>query len=60
MEALEVLFQILQFSVAKHGEKPLTNTWLLHIVKLSLKTLEDRAKEDDILEAWYGQDSEIW
>lgn len=42
MFELEALIEILELSVEKNGEKPLTNKWLLNICKLARqKTTED-------------------
>ena len=35
-----VLIEILELSVKKNGEKPLTNKWLLNILKQVRKNLE--------------------
>jgi hypothetical protein len=37
---LEELIKVLEISVQRNGEKPLTNKWLLNILKLTQKRLE--------------------
>ena len=37
---LEKLISVLEISVKRNGEKPLTNLWLLNILKLVKKELE--------------------
>ena len=37
---LEDLIKILESSVEKHGEQPLTNKWLLNIYKMALRNQE--------------------
>lgn len=39
------LIEILEESVKKNGEKPLTNKWLLNILKLAEKRID---QEDDL------------
>ena len=39
------LIQVLELSVKKNGEKPLTNKWLLHICKLVNRAIE---KDEEI------------
>ena len=46
-ENYDYLIEILEKSVKKNGEKPLTNTWLLNILKLVTKQIEN---EDASLE----------
>jgi hypothetical protein len=36
------IIEILEKSVEKNGEQPLTNKWLLNILKLSQKQLEEK------------------
>ena len=43
-ENYDYLIEILEESVKKNGEKPLTNKWLLNILKLVNKQIEN---EDD-------------
>lgn len=38
---LETLIEILEESVKRNGEKPLTNKWLLNILKMAQRKLED-------------------
>ena len=40
-ENYSVLIEILEQSVEKNGEKPLTNKWLLNILKLVTKQIEN-------------------
>ena len=35
MSDLDYLIDILESSVERHGEKPLTNRWMLNIVKMA-------------------------
>lgn len=51
MNDFEKLIDILEQSVAKHGEKPLTNKWLLNILKL----VESRQKEVDFYNDLEGE-----
>ena len=44
---LDKLVEVLEFSVKKNGEKPLTNKWLLDLLKIAQMNL---AFED---ETWY-------
>lgn len=44
---IEKLIEILEKSVEKNGEKPLTNKWLLNILKQTEKQVEqDKASAD--------------
>jgi hypothetical protein len=40
-ENYDYLIEILEESVKKNGEKPLTNKWLLNILKLATKKIEN-------------------
>lgn len=40
-ENYDYLIEILEESVKKNGEKPLTNKWLLNILKLATKQIEN-------------------
>jgi hypothetical protein len=40
MEELEALIETLEKSVEKNGEKPLTNAWLLNILKVTIREME--------------------
>ena len=40
-ESYDHLIEILKESVKKNGEKPLTNKWLLNILKLAAKKIEN-------------------
>lgn len=44
---LEELISILEKSVKLHGEKPLTNAWLLNVMKLTQKMVEYEELQDD-------------
>ncbi len=44
---LETLIEILEASVKKNGEKPLTNLWLLNILKMCQTSIELDELEDD-------------
>ena len=52
-ENYDYLIEILEESVKKNGEKPLTNKWLLNILKLVNKQKED---DDDV----YGTFDANW
>ena len=41
----QILIEILEESVKKNGEKPLTNKWLLNILKLVEKKQEKEEEE---------------
>ena len=43
---LEDLIKILESSVEKHGEQPLTNKWLLNIYKMALRNQEREILRD--------------
>ena len=47
MGDLDYLIDILESSVEKHGEKPLTNKWLLNIVKMAEKSARREEDYDD-------------
>jgi len=47
-ENYDYLIDILEESVKKNGEKPLTNKWLLNILKMVTKELEDEDNFPDI------------
>ena len=47
MDKLTELIRILSISVKKHGEKPLTNLWLLNILKLLEKEITQYELEID-------------
>ena len=40
-ENYDYLIEILEESVKKNGEKPLTNKWLLNILKITTKQIEN-------------------
>ena len=42
---LMTLINILEESVVRNGEKPLTNKWLLNICKMVQRVEEEKAKE---------------
>ena len=42
---IEELIKVLEISVQRNGEKPLTNKWLLNILKLTQKRLEQEEVE---------------
>lgn len=46
MSDLEILKDILEASVEKNGEAPLTNRWLLNIVKLAQRKVEEQSIKD--------------
>jgi hypothetical protein len=41
-ENYDYLIEMLEESVKKNGEKPLTNKWLLNILKLVTKQIENK------------------
>jgi hypothetical protein len=43
---LDILIEVLEASVEKNGEKPLTNKWLLNIAKIA----QSKRDSDDELE----------
>jgi len=47
---LDELIEVLEYSVKKNGEKPLTNRWLLNLLKTTVRNL-DREDFREIL--WY-------
>lgn len=49
---LDVLIEILEKSVEKNGEKPLTNKWLLNILKQAEKQMEREENEPDFDAYW--------
>jgi hypothetical protein len=38
---LDEIIEILEKSVEKHGEVPLTNTWLLNILRMAQRKLDE-------------------
>lgn len=48
MEKWETLIEILEKSVAKNGEKPLTNQWLLNIMRLAEKRAYDEERRSEL------------
>ncbi len=53
MELTE-LIEVLEISVQRNGEKPLTNKWLLNILKLTQKRLHQIGIKNELTQ------SEIW
>ena len=55
---MEVMIKILEESVKKNGEKPLTNKWLLNILKLAKARVEKEDYGADIGDGydWYDKD----
>ena len=49
MIELSILIEILEKSVEKNGEKPLTNLWLLNIMKMASREREDIDKQAELL-----------
>ena len=54
---LEKLTSVLKISVKRNGEKPLTNLWLLNILKLAKKELE---QEEETAEQFDRSEDWIW
>lgn len=48
MKEWEIFIDILEQSVAKHGEKPLTNRWLLNIMRLAERLAEKREHDEEM------------
>jgi hypothetical protein len=48
MEQWEILIDLLEKSVEKNGERPLTNRWLLNIMRLAEKSANDEEKRSDL------------
>ena len=44
MEDFDYLMEALEDSIKRHGEKPLTNVWLLNIMRMAQR----RAERDDL------------
>lgn len=40
MEEIQELIEVLELGIEKHGEKPLTNKYLLNILRIVLKNIE--------------------
>ena len=38
---IDKIIEVLEQGLEKHGEKPLTNKWLLNIIKLADKEIEE-------------------
>lgn len=56
MSDLFYLKEVLEKSVELNGEKPLTNRWLLNIVKKSMKK-----RDSEAINLWeYGSDEDIY
>lgn len=49
MIEISILIEILEKSVEKNGEKPLTNLWLLNIMKMASREKSDIDKEAELL-----------
>jgi hypothetical protein len=49
MNDMNLLLGILEESVAKNGEKPLTNLWLLNLLKMEQAKAEALEQESDLL-----------
>lgn len=47
MDDLDSLVRVLESSVERHGEKPLTNRWLLNIIKMSQRNQSRKSRMDD-------------
>lgn len=47
MKGLRRLLDVLEASIAKHGEKPLTNVWLKNLIALAIKLKEMEEKDFD-------------
>jgi hypothetical protein len=47
MDDLDYLEGILKSSYERHGEKPLTNRWLMNIVRMAIRNKERNAMTDD-------------
>lgn len=50
MTDTEAIIKMLELSVEKNGEQPLTNKWLLNIIKMALSK---KVKQDEIEEEYY-------
>jgi hypothetical protein len=50
MEEWEILMDILEESVAKNGERPLTNRWLLNIMRLAEKRAHHEERQSELEE----------
>ena len=48
MNDMNLLLGILEESVAKNGEKPLTNLWLLNLLKMEQAKAEALEQESDL------------
>ena len=48
MEELERLRLNLEISVKRNGEKPLTNKWMLNLIKLTLKQIKEKDEQLEI------------
>lgn len=44
---IDILIEILEKSIEKNGEKPLTNKWLLNILKQANKQIKRKEAEAD-------------
>lgn len=51
-ENYDSLIETLEKSVEKNGEQPLTNAWLLNIVKLA-RELSERKSDNDYPSSYY-------
>jgi len=57
MIELSILIEILEKSVEKNGEKPLTNLWLLNIMKMASREKEDIDKQAELLNSEFDFDN---
>lgn len=44
---IQILIEIIEKSIEKNGEKPLTNKWLLNILKLADKQIKKEEDKDN-------------
>jgi hypothetical protein len=52
-DELGYVMNVLKESIKKHGEKPLTNVWLLNILRMAQKQAEADDHRGDLEAAYY-------
>lgn len=52
MDVLYKLIEILEESIKKNGEKPLTNKWLLNILNMAEKSLSKDSPSEVDIDSW--------
>ena len=59
-DMLDELCHVLQVSVKKHGDKPLTTLHLLNIIKMVARRQEELAQREERLSARVAETDHLW